>query len=50
MLVVAIVTLSAALLALAPLLIGLAYLQAITFSFHRLGLSPEGAIVPFAAR
>jgi uncharacterized membrane protein len=49
MLVVAIVTLAAVLLALAPLLIGLAYFQAITFSFHRLGLSPEAAILLFAA-
>ncbi len=37
------------LLALAPVLIGLAYVHAITFSFHRLGLSPEGAILLFVA-
>ena len=37
------------LLVLAPVLIGLAYVHAITFSFHRLGLSPEGAILLFVA-
>ncbi|MFN8521738.1 MAG: DUF1614 domain-containing protein [Chloroflexota bacterium] len=37
------------LLLLASLLFGLVYFQAITLSFHRLGLSPTGAMLLFAA-
>ena len=37
------------LLLLAPLFLALTYFNAITLSFHRLGLSPEGATLLFAA-